>query len=99
MFYVLVNASQTLHNRMFESILKAPVLFFDRNPIGKSAAEVPGKARTHARLEDLTAFRSSKEETSCVSVCSLQEAFPILFSYSGKPECPSHRVISVHVGV
>lgn len=34
-FYVLVNASQTLHNRMFESILKAPVLFFDRNPIGK----------------------------------------------------------------
>lgn len=47
-FYVLVNASQTLHNRMFESILKAPVLFFDRNPIGKSAAELPSKARTHA---------------------------------------------------
>ncbi|XP_004626306.1 multidrug resistance-associated protein 4 isoform X1 [Octodon degus] len=35
MFYVLVNASQTLHNKMFESILKAPVLFFDRNPIGR----------------------------------------------------------------
>ncbi|KAM5288774.1 ATP-binding cassette sub-family C member 4 isoform 2-T2 [Ctenodactylus gundi] len=35
MFYVLVNSSQTLHNRMFESILKAPVLFFDRNPIGR----------------------------------------------------------------
>lgn len=34
-FYVLVNSSQTLHNRMFESILKAPVLFFDRNPIGR----------------------------------------------------------------
>ncbi|XP_007666157.2 multidrug resistance-associated protein 4 isoform X2 [Ornithorhynchus anatinus] len=34
-FYVLVNASQTLHNNMFESILKAPVLFFDRNPIGR----------------------------------------------------------------
>nr|AAI50823.1 ATP-binding cassette, sub-family C (CFTR/MRP), member 4 [Mus musculus] len=34
-FYILVNASQTLHNRMFESILKAPVLFFDRNPIGR----------------------------------------------------------------
>ncbi|XP_063129994.1 ATP-binding cassette subfamily C member 4 isoform X5 [Rattus norvegicus] len=34
-FYVLVNASQTLHNRMFESILKAPVLFFDRNPIDR----------------------------------------------------------------
>uniref|UniRef100_A0A5F8HI53 Multidrug resistance-associated protein 4 n=1 Tax=Monodelphis domestica TaxID=13616 RepID=A0A5F8HI53_MONDO len=34
-FYVLVNASQNLHNRMFESILRAPVLFFDRNPIGR----------------------------------------------------------------
>ncbi|KAM5312286.1 ATP-binding cassette sub-family C member 4 isoform 2-T2 [Glossophaga mutica] len=34
-FYVLVNSSQTLHNKMFESILKAPVLFFDRNPVGR----------------------------------------------------------------
>ncbi|NWX88406.1 MRP4 protein, partial [Nothoprocta pentlandii] len=34
-FQVLVNSSQTLHNKMFQSILKAPVLFFDRNPIGK----------------------------------------------------------------
>ncbi|XP_068923442.1 ATP-binding cassette sub-family C member 4 isoform X2 [Petaurus breviceps papuanus] len=34
-FYVLVNASKNLHNKMFESILKAPVLFFDRNPIGR----------------------------------------------------------------
>ncbi|KAM6178581.1 ATP-binding cassette sub-family C member 4 isoform 2-T2 [Rhynchocyon petersi] len=34
-FYILVNASQNLHNKMFESILKAPILFFDRNPIGR----------------------------------------------------------------
>uniref|UniRef100_UPI00398F2F2F ATP-binding cassette sub-family C member 4 n=1 Tax=Pristiophorus japonicus TaxID=55135 RepID=UPI00398F2F2F len=34
-FKVLVNASQTLHNRMFTSIIRAPVLFFDRNPIGR----------------------------------------------------------------
>uniref|UniRef100_G1LUQ0 ATP binding cassette subfamily C member 4 (PEL blood group) n=1 Tax=Ailuropoda melanoleuca TaxID=9646 RepID=G1LUQ0_AILME len=34
-FYVLVHSSQTLHNRMFESILRAPVLFFDRNPVGR----------------------------------------------------------------
>ncbi|XP_054831012.1 ATP-binding cassette sub-family C member 4 [Eublepharis macularius] len=34
-FQVLVNASQTLHDRMFQSLLKAPVLFFDRNPIGR----------------------------------------------------------------
>ena len=35
-FYVLVNSSQTLHNKMLRSILRAPVLFFYRNPIGKS---------------------------------------------------------------
>lgn len=34
-FQVLVNSGQTLHNKMFQAILKAPVLFFDRNPIGK----------------------------------------------------------------
>uniref|UniRef100_A0A670I614 Multidrug resistance-associated protein 4 n=1 Tax=Podarcis muralis TaxID=64176 RepID=A0A670I614_PODMU len=35
MFQVLVNAAQTLHNKMFQSILRAPVLFFDVNPIGR----------------------------------------------------------------
>ncbi|KAL8189883.1 UNVERIFIED_CONTAM: Multidrug resistance-associated protein 4 [Gekko kuhli] len=35
-FHVLVNSAQTLHDKMFQSILKAPVLFFDRNPIGSS---------------------------------------------------------------
>ena len=35
-FYILVNSSQTLHNKMLRSILRAPVLFFYRNPIGKS---------------------------------------------------------------
>uniref|UniRef100_A0A4W2CTZ2 Multidrug resistance-associated protein 4 n=1 Tax=Bos indicus x Bos taurus TaxID=30522 RepID=A0A4W2CTZ2_BOBOX len=34
-FYVLVNSSQTLHNKMLESILRAPILFFNRNPIGR----------------------------------------------------------------
>ncbi|KAI4581560.1 hypothetical protein MJG53_010003 [Ovis ammon polii x Ovis aries] len=34
-FYILVNSSQTLHNKMLRSILKAPVLFFYRNPIGR----------------------------------------------------------------
>uniref|UniRef100_A0A8C8S3K0 Multidrug resistance-associated protein 4 n=1 Tax=Pelusios castaneus TaxID=367368 RepID=A0A8C8S3K0_9SAUR len=34
-FTVLVNAGQTLHNKMFQSLLKTPVLFFDRNPIGR----------------------------------------------------------------
>nr|XP_020639200.1 multidrug resistance-associated protein 4 isoform X1 [Pogona vitticeps] len=35
MFQVLVNAAQNLHNNMFQAILKAPVLFFDTNPIGR----------------------------------------------------------------
>ncbi|MXQ98865.1 hypothetical protein E5288_WYG002118 [Bos mutus] len=34
-FYILVNSSRTLHNKMLETILRAPVLFFNRNPIGK----------------------------------------------------------------
>ncbi|XP_017911930.1 PREDICTED: multidrug resistance-associated protein 4-like [Capra hircus] len=34
-FYVLVNSSQTLHSKMLETILRAPVLFFNRNPIGR----------------------------------------------------------------
>lgn len=34
-FHVLVSAAQALHNLMFKSLLRAPVLFFDRNPIGK----------------------------------------------------------------
>uniref|UniRef100_A0AAA9RX99 Multidrug resistance-associated protein 4 n=1 Tax=Bos taurus TaxID=9913 RepID=A0AAA9RX99_BOVIN len=34
-FYVLVNSSQTLHRKMLETILRAPVLFFNRNPIGR----------------------------------------------------------------
>ncbi|KAB0372889.1 hypothetical protein FD755_015642 [Muntiacus reevesi] len=33
-FYILVNSSRTLHRKMLETILRAPVLFFHRNPIG-----------------------------------------------------------------
>ncbi|ELR53073.1 hypothetical protein M91_11706, partial [Bos mutus] len=34
--YIFVNSSQTLHNKMLKTILRVPVLFFDRNPAGKS---------------------------------------------------------------
>ncbi|KAJ8389751.1 hypothetical protein AAFF_G00114570 [Aldrovandia affinis] len=34
-FNVLVNSAQTLHNRMFQCILRTPVRFFDINPIGR----------------------------------------------------------------
>ena len=33
-YFICVNASRVLHNRMFASVLRAPVLFFDNNPIG-----------------------------------------------------------------
>ena len=35
--YLIVNASRVLHNRMLSSVIRAPVLFFDNNPIGKSS--------------------------------------------------------------
>ncbi|KAK6485739.1 multidrug resistance-associated protein 4-like isoform X1 [Huso huso] len=35
LFKVLVNSAQTLHNQMFQSILRTPVRFFDVNPIGR----------------------------------------------------------------
>ncbi|XP_028427666.1 ATP-binding cassette sub-family C member 4 [Perca flavescens] len=35
LFNMLVRSAQSLHNRMFNSILKSPVHFFDVNPIGR----------------------------------------------------------------
>ena len=36
LFFILaLRAARILHNRMFESVLRAPVLFFDTNPIGE----------------------------------------------------------------
>ena len=31
---LLLNASRVVHNKMFARVLRAPVLFFDTNPIG-----------------------------------------------------------------
>ena len=33
-FVLLVNASRNVHNQMFSSVIKTPILFFDTNPIG-----------------------------------------------------------------
>ena len=33
-FHVLVKCSRSLHNRMFNAVLKAPLYFFDTNPVG-----------------------------------------------------------------
>ena len=34
-FVLMLNASRVLHNRMFARVLRAPVLFFDTNPVGE----------------------------------------------------------------
>ena len=39
-FYVCVNAARILHNRMFGAVLRAPIRFFDTNPIGKDNCQV-----------------------------------------------------------
>jgi len=33
-FLICLSAARTLHNKMFRSILRAPILFFDTNPVG-----------------------------------------------------------------
>ncbi|XP_076453870.1 ATP-binding cassette sub-family C member 4-like isoform X2 [Babylonia areolata] len=34
-FRIVVNASQQLHNRMFASVVRCPIGFFDTNPVGR----------------------------------------------------------------
>ena len=34
-YYTVLKASENLHNKMATAIIKAPVLFFDRNPAGR----------------------------------------------------------------
>ena len=36
-FKVAVDASMNMHNKMFTSILRSPISFFDTNPVGKSS--------------------------------------------------------------
>ena len=33
-YLICIAASRNLHNKMFKSILRAPVLFYDTNPVG-----------------------------------------------------------------
>ena len=34
-YVICLNASRNLHNKMFKAILRAPILFFDTNPVGE----------------------------------------------------------------
>ena len=36
-WFVCIHAGQVLHDRMFAAVLRAPIRFFDTNPIGKLA--------------------------------------------------------------
>jgi ATP-binding cassette subfamily C (CFTR/MRP) protein 4 len=35
LYFICINASRVLHNRLFSSVLRVPILFFDNNPSGK----------------------------------------------------------------
>ncbi|XP_066267904.1 ATP-binding cassette sub-family C member 4-like isoform X3 [Branchiostoma lanceolatum] len=35
MFILCIKSSQVLHDRMFNSVVRAPILFFDSNPVGR----------------------------------------------------------------
>ena len=34
-YFIGINASKVIHNRSFHSVLRAPIRFFDTNPVGK----------------------------------------------------------------
>ena len=34
-FLVYLASARNLHNKMFKSLLRTPILFFDTNPVGK----------------------------------------------------------------
>jgi len=34
-FVICLAAARNLHNKMFKSVLRTPILFFDTNPVGK----------------------------------------------------------------
>ena len=37
-FLLILRSSRLFHNKMFGAVLRAPVLFFDTNPVGRSGA-------------------------------------------------------------
>ena len=83
--YILVNSSQTLHNKMLKSILRAPVSFFDRNPEGKSDTKFLSKyVLTQSVLCHVLVFENGRDawnKSVCVLIHFLQKSSLIFFSY------------------
>ena len=40
LYIVLMKAARVLHNRMFQTVLRAPILFFDTNPVGEAVLTI-----------------------------------------------------------
>ena len=90
-FYVLVNSSQTLHSKMLETILRAPVLFFNRNPIGKSDMKFLSQyiLLIHSVPDYIFMFENGRDAWKKITVCVYSfstKSFIDNFSYQRKSE-------------
>ena len=48
--FIFLNAGRVLHNRMFHRFIRAPILFFDTNPIGKIKNQLRRKIRMNLSI-------------------------------------------------
>ena len=89
--YIFVNSSQTLHNKILESILRAPVLFFNSNPIGKSDTKFLSEyvLLTHLVPNYIFVFENGRDAWKKITVCIYSfytKSFTDNFSYQIKFE-------------
>ena len=70
-FYIFVNSSQTLHNKILESILRAPILFFNSKPIGKSDTKFLSEyvLSTHLVPNYIFVFGNGRDAFKKITVC------------------------------
>ena len=71
---VLINSSMSLHNLMLSAVVKAPVLFFDTNPVGRVlnrfSRDINIMEELHARsISDGHADNSILHWSSYTSIC------------------------------
>ena len=90
-FYIFVNSSQTLHNKILESILRAPILFFNSNPIGKSDTKFLSEyvSLTYLVPNYIFVFENGRDARKKITVCVYSfytKSFTDNFSYQRKSE-------------